>query len=240
MNVKIAGTFTQYLEAEMPLNEIFISESGAMTYYENGINMEILLLNNGVSGLLKRLFSGEGMTLVKFVNTTNSTKKIVLSSNAVICPIKIDDFSNEIICAKTSFFASTKDIKISVDVDKSILTGLFGGLGIMRQKITGTGTVFLKGYGEVKKIELKGDKIILDSSAVLAFTKNLNFNSNLTNPIKNLMAGEGGSKEEISGNGTLWIQCYNDPVKSSPTGNIYIWLWVLGIIIFTLVSTFKR
>lgn len=54
------------------------------------------------------------------------------------------------------------------------------------------------------------------------------------------MAGEGGSKEEISGNGTLWIQCYNDPVKSSPTGNIYIWLWVLGIIIFTLVSTFKR
>jgi uncharacterized protein (AIM24 family) len=236
MNVKIAGNFTQYLEAEMPPNEIFISEAGAMTYYEEGISMEVMVLNNGIIGLVKRLFSGEGITLVKFINKTNATKKIVLSSNAVIHPIKIDDFSNELICAKTSFFSSTKDINISIDIDKSLSTGLFGGLGILRQKITGTGTVFLKGYGEVKKIELNGNKIILDSSSILAFTKNLIFNSNLSNPLKNVMAGEGGSKEEISGYGTLWIQCYNDPVKSSPFMNIYSW----GIVIFIIYSIFFK
>jgi uncharacterized protein (AIM24 family) len=234
MNVKIAGNFTQYLEAEMPPNEIFITEAGAMTYYQEGIKMELLLLNRGLSGILKRMFSGEEITLVKFVNNDNTSRKLVLSSNAVIYPIKIDDFSNELICAKTSFFASTKDVSISVDIDKSFLTGLFGGLGFIRQKITGTGTVFLKGYGEVKKIELNGNKIILDSSAVLAFTKNLTFNSNLSNPIKNIMSGEGGSQEEISGFGTLWIQCYNDPVKSSPFLNIYTWC----IIIFAIYSIF--
>jgi uncharacterized protein (AIM24 family) len=240
MNVKIAGNFTKYLEAEMPPNEIIISEAGAMTYYDEGIEMEVMILNNGVFGLVKRMFSGEGMTLVKFINKTNTTKKIVLSSNAVIYPIKIDDYNNELICAKISFFSSTKNINISIDVDKSILTGLFGGLGILRQKITGTGTVFLKGYGEIQKIEMNGNKIILDSSAILAFTKNLTFNSNLSNPLKNVMAGEGGSKEEISGYGTLWIQCYNDPIKSSPGLNIYNWLWIVGIVIFIIYSIFFK
>lgn len=239
MNVKIAGNFTQYLEAEMLPNEVFISEAGAMTYYEEGIDMEAMVLNNGVIGLIKRMFSGEGITLVKFINKTNTSKKIVLSSNAVIHPIKIDDFSNELICAKTSFFSCTKDINISIDMDKSITTGFFGGLGILRQKITGTGTVFLKGYGEVKKIELKGNKIILDSSSILAFTKNLIFYSNLSNPLKNVMAGEGGSKEEISGYGTVWIQCFNDPVKSSPISNIYNWFWIFGIIIYIIYSVFS-
>lgn len=234
MNVKIAGNFTQYLEAEMPPNEIFITEAGAMTYYQDGIKMELLILNKGLLGIFKRLFSGEEITLVKFVNNSHTDKKLVLSSNAVICPIKIDDFSNELICAKTSFFASTKDVNILIDVDKSISRGLFGGLGILRQKITGTGTVFLKGYGEVKKLELNGNKIILDSSSILAFTKNISFNSNLSNPIKNFMSGEGGSQEEISGYGTLWIQCYNDPVKASPFLNIYTWC----IIIFVIYSIF--
>ncbi len=236
MNVKIAGNFTQYLEAEMPPNEIFITETGAMTYYQDGIKMELLFLNNGLLGMLKRMFSGEEITLVKFVNNSNTDKKLVLSSNAVICPIKIDDFSNELICAKTSFFASTKEINISIDVDKSISRGLFGGLGILRQKITGRGTVFLKGYGEVKKLELNGSKIILDSSSILAFTKNLNFNSNLSNPIKNFMSGEGGSQEEVSGYGTLWIQCYNDSVKASPYRNIYSW----GIIIYLIYLIFIK
>lgn len=239
MNVKIAGNFTQYLEAEMPPGEIFISEAGAMTYYEDGINMEVQILNNGLIGLIKRMFSGEGITLVKFVNKTISLKKLVLSSNAVIHPIKIDDYSNELICAKTSFFASTKDVTIGIDIDKNIFSGLFGGLGIIRQKIRGTGTVFLKGFGEVKKIDINGNKLILDSSAILAFTKNVTFTSNLSNPIKNIMAGEGGSKEEISGFGTLWIQCYNDPIKSSPTRNIYSWLWIFGIIIYIIYSIFS-
>jgi uncharacterized protein (AIM24 family) len=232
MNVKIAGTFTQYLEAEMPPNEIFISETGAMTYYEEGIRMEVLVLKNGFSGLIKRLFSGEGITLVKFINNSNISKKLVLSSNAVIHPIKIENYSNELICAKTSFFSCTKDIDISIDFDKSIFTGIFGGLGILRQKITGTGTVFLKGYGEIKKIELSGNKIILDSSGVLAFTKDLNFSSNISNPLKNWMAGEGGSQEEISGYGTIWIQCYNDPIKSSPFSNLYSWIIILLIIYY--------
>jgi uncharacterized protein (AIM24 family) len=239
MNVKIAGNFTQYLEAEMLPNEVFFSEAGAMTYYEEGVDMEVMVLNNGVIGLIKRMFSGEGITLVKFINKTNTSKKIVLSSNAVIHPIKIDDFSNELICAKTSFFSSTKDINISIDMDKSITTGLFGGLGILRQKITGTGTLFIKGYGEVKKIELKGNKIILDSSSIIAFTKNLIFNSNLSNPLKNVMLGEGVSKEEISGYGTVWIQCFNDPVKSSPISNIYNWFLFFGIIIYIIYSVFS-
>jgi uncharacterized protein (AIM24 family) len=113
-------------------------------------------------------------------------------------------------------------------------------LGFPRQKITGTGTVFLKGYGEIQKIEMNGNKIILDSSAILAFTKNLTFNSNLSNPLKNVMAGEGGSKEEISGYGTSWIQCYNDPIKSSPGLNIYNWLWIVGIVIFIIYSIFFK
>lgn len=230
MNVKIAGNFTQYLEAEMPPNEVFISEAGALTYFEEGIKMEVMILNNGAIGLIKRMSSGEGLSLVKYQNTSNSNKKILFSSNAVICPIKIDDYSNELICAKTSFFSCTKHINISIDIDKSIITGIFGGLGILRQKITGTGTVFLKGYGEIKKIDLNGNKIILDSSSILAFTKNLNFNSNLSNPFKNIMAGEGGSQEEISGFGTLWIQCYNDLVKSRPFMNIYKW----GIVVFII------
>lgn len=240
MNVKIAGNFTQYLEAEMPPNEVFISEAGAMTYYEEGIDMEVIILNNGFKGLVKRLFTGEGISLVKYINKTSSTKKIVLSSNAVIYPIKIDDFSNELICAKTSFFSSTKDINISIDIDKSISNGLFSGLGLFRQKITGTGTVFLKGSGEVKKIFLNGNKIILDSSSILAFTKRLVVKSNLSNPIKNIMSGEGGSKEEISGYGTLWIQCYNDPVKSSPFSFIYKWLWIFLIFIYIILLIFLR
>jgi uncharacterized protein (AIM24 family) len=86
MNVKIAGNINQYLEAEMPPNEIIISEAGAMTYYEEGIDMEIFSLGKGVTEL-----TGEGIALVKFTNKSNTTKKLVLSSNAVILPIKIDN-----------------------------------------------------------------------------------------------------------------------------------------------------
>ncbi len=231
MNIKISGYFTQYLEVDIPPDGSFISEVGAMTYFEESISTELLISNNGIMGFIKRVFSGENIALVKYINASNSNKKLVLSSNGVLHPIKIGEYSNELICAKTSFFASSKDIKISVNVSNSITTSLFGGLGIFRQKITGNGTVFLKANGEIKKIDLNGDKIIIDSSSILAFTKDLNFTSNLNNPIKNWMSGEGGSSEGISGFGTIWIQCYNDPVKSKPLLNLYTW----GIIIFYII-----
>lgn len=237
MNVKISGHYAQYLEIDMPPNEIFISEAGAMTYHEDGIQMELLVLQNGFSGLLKRLLTGEGVTLVKFINKSSTNKKLVLSSNAGVCPVKIDGYSNELICRKSSFFSCTKHIDITVDIDGSITSGIFGGLGFIRQRITGTGTAFLRAHGQIKKIELTGNKLILDSSAVLAFTNGLTFSSNILNPIKHWFAGEGGSQEQISGHGTIWIQCYNNPIKSSPFSNLYSWLITLFFIyiIFSVI-----
>lgn len=240
MNVKIAGNINQYLEAEMPPHEILISEAGAMTYYEEGINMEILFLKDGFLGVIKRMFSGEGIILVKFTNNSNSSKKILLSSGTVIHPIKIDTYSDGLICAKSSFFSCTKNINLGIDVDNSISTGLIGGLGFVRQKITGTGTVFLKGKGEIKKIELSGNKIIVDSSGILAFTRNLSFSSKFSNPPKKWMSGEGASDEEISGYGTLWIQCYNDPIKSIPSMNtLSLVIAIIMIVLFICLIFFR-
>ncbi|MDR2621989.1 MAG: AIM24 family protein [Dysgonamonadaceae bacterium] len=234
MNVKIVENIFQYIEIELAPTEEFITECGAMSYYDYGLSRNVL-----VGGIFKRIITREEVTVIKYKNETSSNKKLLLSSNAFVVPIKIDAVQNEIICAKSAFFCSTKDIQMGMRIDNNVKTGLFGGMGFFRQKIIGQGTIFLKSLGPVKKIELTGNKIIVDSSAILAFSNTINYSNKMSNFFANVFSGEGGSQEELSGSGTVWLQCYNEPLKSSPTGCfrcLVCILVVLAYLFFLILS----
>ncbi len=210
MNIKIAGNSSQYLEVEMPPSEYFIAKSGSLTYYEDGISVDVKILRNGFRGLIYGIFSTNFNSFVHYTNKNNIQKKLVLSSNSNLIPIRLTDFPNQILCSNSSFFASTKNINVTYRPEKRLFSN-----NKTNYKISGIGTVFLTGRGEIKQIKLNGNKLIVESAAILAFEENLILNC-VSDPSRKWYLGGYYTIEEVSGFGTIWIQSFNELSNSNP------------------------
>jgi len=83
--------------------------------------------------------SGAGGSGSAYVSLTPNfpTKKII--------PVDLSspDVDGKLICQQQAFMASHGDVNINMDVDCNMTRCCCGGMGLVRQKIKGTGTVFL-------------------------------------------------------------------------------------------------
>lgn len=214
----ILGESMQMVEIELDPNETVIAEAGAMNYMEEGISFETKMgdgstPDSGFMGKLmsvgKRALTGESLFMTHFTNRGAGKKSVAFASPypGTIIPVDLAALGGEILCQRDAFLCAAMGTKIDIAFNKKLGTGLFGGEGFILQKLSGDGMAFIHAGGMVIRKELKGEKLLVDTGCLVAFTNNVQYSIERAGNLKSMIfGGEGLFLATLQGHGTVWLQ----------------------------------
>jgi uncharacterized protein (AIM24 family) len=207
MNCKIIGYDLKSIEVELQPSEKFFCERGAIIYHEGGIEKNLKVMDKGITGILKRTLSGESLFLLELANAAPVVRKLMVAGKMGILPIDLKAFPSGIICRKGFYIASSKE----VDIDFSLnLSSLISGTGLIMQKISGEGTVFLDSIGSAICLEVEpGNSIFIDEKSFLCMDGNAYNQMSASFSGKGLLGGEGLTMFRIQGPAKVYVNSVN-------------------------------
>jgi uncharacterized protein (TIGR00266 family) len=218
IDYEIIGESIQMVEIELDPRETVIAEAGAMNYMDDGISFETKMGDGsepeaGFMGKLvsmgKRAITGESLFMTHFTNTGSGKKHVAFAAPypGTILPISLAEFNGQLLCQKDAFLCAALGTKVGIAFNKKIGTGLFGGEGFILQKLEGDGMSFLHAGGTIVRKELKGEKILVDTGCLVAFTTGVDYSIERAGNLKSMVfGGEGLFLATLQGTGTVWLQ----------------------------------
>lgn len=220
IDYKIVGEEMQYVEIELDPNETAIAESGSFMMMDDGIQMQTIFgdgSQNQGGGLLgkllgagKRLIVGESLFMTAFTNTVGGKKRVSFASPypGKIIPLDLQSLGGKVIAQKDAFLCAAKGVRIGIDFQRKLGTGIFGGEGFIMEKLEGDGMAFVHAGGHVFKRELQpGELIKIDTGCLVALTQTVNYDIQFVGGIRNtIFGGEGLFFATLRGPGKVWIQ----------------------------------
>jgi uncharacterized protein (TIGR00266 family) len=219
IDYKIIGEEMQCLEIELDPQETVIAEAGSFMMMEQEIMMETIFgdgsrqqggFMNKLFSAGKRLLTGESLFMTAYTHTGSGKKKVTFASPypGKIIPIDLHLINGKLICQKDAFLCAAKGVRIGIEFQRKLGTGLFGGEGFIMQKLEGDGMAFVHAGGTIIEKQLNhGDKLRVDTGCLVAFTSSVNYDIEFVGGIKNtIFGGEGVFFATLQGQGTVWIQ----------------------------------
>lgn len=206
MNYKLNGTIAQYATLEPEQNEELWASNGSLMSYTQGIKWG-LEVPGGLSGALKRSFSGEGMSLTK-ITASSPQQQVLLSANSPGHIVTWDLQDSAVITTRGSFLAAWGDVDITVTVARRAGAAVFGGAGLFLQKISGTGTVLVHGRGDLEHKELtQGQQLVTSTGNLAAFGAEVDYDIEAVGGVRKFFfAGEGLFMTRLRGPGRVILQ----------------------------------
>jgi uncharacterized protein (TIGR00266 family) len=219
IDYRILGNEMQCVEVELDPQETVMAEPGSFMMMDNSIQMETIFgdgskQEGGLLGKLmgagKRLLTGENLFMTAYTNIGQGKKQVTFAAPypGKIIPIDLYHLGGKIICQKDSFLCAAKGVSVSIEFQKKLGTGLFGGEGFIMQKLEGDGMAFVHSGGHVIERTIQpGELLKIDTGCIVAFTHDVNYDIQFVGGIKNtLFGGEGVFFATLSGPGKVWIQ----------------------------------
>lgn len=206
MDIKIKGNFIQAVEIRLEKGEEFITEAGALVAKTKEIEIDNIG-RKGIKGLIRRIITGETLLLTRYIAKEKGT---IWISSHLIGTIKRTELKENqaVICERKSYLGGTKGIEIGIEVTKKLLAGIFGGEGIILQKIQGPGTLLTFHAGEIIEQTLTEDQEIhIDTGCISMMEPSIEYTVKIIKGIKNWIFGkEGIFLAKLKGPGKIWIQ----------------------------------
>ncbi len=218
VDYEIIGHGIQMVEIELDPGETVIAEAGAMNFMEAGISFDTKMGDgsavdqNFFSKLWnagKRMITGESVFMTHFSNSGQGKQRVGLSAPypGTVVPIDMASIGEEVICQKDAFLCAALGTHINIAFNKRLGAGFFGGEGFILQKLEGDGMAFVHAGGTVIEKRLNNETIRLDTGCLVAFSKGIDYDIQLTRGLKSMFfGGEGMFLATLSGTGTVWIQ----------------------------------
>ncbi len=215
---EIIGSEMQIVEIELDPSETVIAEAGAMNYMEDGISFESKMGDgstpvSGFGGILKsigkRVLTGESIFMTHFTNRGGSKKRVAFGAPypGKIIPMDLKSLGGEILCEKDAFLCAAYGTSVGIAFNKKFGAGLFGGEGFILQRLRGDGMAFIHAGGTIIKRELRGEKLLVDTGCLVAFTPGVNYDIERVGGLKSMFfGGEGLFFATLQGHGTVWLQ----------------------------------
>ena len=207
MNYQIIGEPLPVVICDLDAGETLITEAGAMSWMTENMKMETTS-GGGVGKIFGRMMSGETL----FQNRYTAQGKAGQMGMASRIPGSIRAYeitpNKSLIVQKGGFLAGTSGIELSIHFKKKIGASLFGGEGIVMQKISGTGTVFIEIDGFAVDYDLEvGEKVIVDTGYAAAMDETCTMDVVTVPGVKNMLfGGEGVFNTVITGPGKVVLQ----------------------------------
>lgn len=170
MDYKILGQTVPVVEVTMNNGESMYTQTGGMSYQTEGIKMR----TNARGGLMKslgRMFTGESIFMTNY-DAEKDGAQIAFATTVpgTILPIDLDKHDEGMILQKGSFLCAEQSVDLKVTFTKKLGAAFFGGEGLILQKATGNGMLFLEVDGDAIEKELAdGEVLKVDTGNVVGF-----------------------------------------------------------------------
>ncbi|MEW5818730.1 MAG: TIGR00266 family protein [Cyanobacteriota bacterium] len=206
MNYEITGVIAQVVNVELERGEFCWISPGGMVSFKGGIDWT-MKVPGGISGALNRMMSGETLRMT-YVQCKGRNGNVTFNNSLPGKVYPWDLKKGDIITTRGSFLGAVGDIDIKVTVAKKIGAAAFGGAGLILQTISGTGTVFVHGFGDFIEYDLAQDESLNVSTGNLsAFDKCVDYDIQSVGSIgKTLFGGEGLFMTKLTGPGKVLLQ----------------------------------
>jgi uncharacterized protein (AIM24 family) len=204
----IVGTVAQTARFTMAKGDSLWASRGSIVSYTGRVRWE-LRVPGGAGAAVKRAFAGEGIALAR-VHALEDGQRLTLGANG---PGHIASWDlvadGPVLTTRGAFLAAWgSDIDISVSVARRAGAALFGGAGLVLQRITGSGTVLVQGRGDFDRAVLGADEELFVSTGNLAaFGSGLDYDVQAVGSVrKTFFGGEGLFMTRLRGPGTALLQ----------------------------------
>ena len=205
MKYMITGDNLQMLNVEIEQGEILNSVAGAMSYMTGNVTLEAKA-KQGVWGSIKRSLTGASLFLVQYRSEGRGVVGLAQAAPGKI--MDIDTSKGAWLLQKTGYLASDDNVELELAMQKKLSSALFGGEGLILQKVSGTGIVFICGCGDfVVKDLAPGEILKVSTSHAVAWQDTVKYDISSIGGLKNaLFSGEGLFVTTLTGPGRVVLQ----------------------------------
>lgn len=205
MKYEVRGGAFPVVVCQMENGEKMVTERGSMVWMSP--NMEMTTSGGGFGKMFSKAISGENA----FHNTYTAKGEGLIAFGSSfpgqILALEVSP-GKEYILQKGAFLACEAGVEQTMQFNKKLGAGFFGGEGFIMQKISGHGMAFAEVDGEMVEYELKsGQQMIVDTGYVLGYESGVSIDIQQVKGLKNkLLGGEGIFNTVLTGPGKIWLQ----------------------------------
>lgn len=204
MNISIEGKPAfAYLRVTLEPGETIVTESDAMSGMDVGVRMSTHLNGGFFGGLVRKYLGKESLFINRFTNNTSTPKRMTLvqATPGDVIEKKLD---NNTYCLQPgAYIASTDGVKLGLQW--AGFSSWFGGEGLFKLMVSGSGSVFLGAYGGLVEKYVEGEYIV-DTAHLVAYEPQMKLSVQLSGGVfSSLFSGE-GFVTRINGSGKIVIQ----------------------------------
>ena len=205
MKYTITGSNLQFVNVEIQPGEVLQSQAGSMVHMSGNVDMKSKMEGGLLAGL-KRSLSGSSFMLVKYT-ASGSPGAVSLAGKAPGKIMDIDTSKGAWICQKTAYLCSEESVQLDMAFQKKLGSIVFGGEGLVLQRISGTGMAFIHACGDFNVIDLAPGQVLkVSTSNAVAWQDGVKYDI-ASIGIKNaLFSGEGLFVTTLTGPGKVVIQ----------------------------------
>ena len=202
------------------------AEPSAFCYSDGFI--EAKTTTGGIMSAVKKLVTKEKLFQVLWVNKGNKPGRIAFASPYLSTIEEVDVSANySLIAQRGAWLASDPTVRLDLTMNLG-MSGFLGGEGIIFQKFTGNGRVFITAGGDLKAINLKpGESLNVDTGCIVGFAESVKYEIKLAGGVfTSIFGGEGLILAKLVGPGVVILQTHpenviNKVVSSGSTQTSY-------------------
>lgn len=208
MKYSIEGGNFPYVVCELESGEAMITETGAMAWMTEGIEMEAST-GGGAGKMFGRMLSGESLFLNTFTASKPGFVSFATTFPGEILAIEIKP-GKDLIVQKSGFLAAESGVELSMHFRKKLGVGFFGGEGFIMQRLSGSGMAFIEIDGASKEYNLEpGERLIVDTGYLAVMEDTVQIDIVQNKGIKNMLfSGEGIFNTLLTGPGKVLLQTH--------------------------------
>ncbi len=206
MKYTITGDNLQFVNIELQPGEEFNSVAGAMAYMSGNMRMESKM-EGGLMAGLKRSLSGASLFLLRYT-PQGGVGTIGLAGRAPGKVLDVDVSQGAWIVQKTGYLGSETTVNLDMALQKRLGSMMFGGEGLILQRISGTGRAFIHACGDLNVVDLApGQQYKVSTANAVAWEDTVSYDISSVGGLKTaLFSGEGLFVTTLTGPGKIVIQ----------------------------------
>ena len=206
MKYTITGDNLQFVNVELQPGEEFNSVAGAMAYMSGNMRMESKM-EGGLMAGLKRSLSGASLFLLRYA-PQGGVGTVGLAGKAPGKVLDIDVGLGSWIVQKTGYLGSEITVNLDMALQKRLGSMMFGGEGLILQRLSGIGRAFIHACGDLNVVDLApGEQYKVSTANAVAWEDTVSYDISAVGGIKTaLFSGEGLFVTTLTGPGKIVIQ----------------------------------
>ena len=206
LSVSVEGAPSDLLEITLQPGEKLQADPGTLVYISDGIEFNIQPRGGGAAarGAAAVMLKGGRLFVVEYVNKGNAPAKMALGTKVPsrIVSVKLEDYGGKLLGNLHSFLCAADSVALDTEVD------FVGAQPLIFESVTGKGSVFLTGAGNVVKRRLEaGETMRVPLGALVALEGSVKFDRTIVSGgLQNvLFGGQGLLFTVLKGPGTVWV-----------------------------------